>query len=218
MMYEAKIAEQLSQREQLEKRMEEYEKEIAEKESRIVGLEEEKFAWERERKGLRWLVTTGRMGDPNQAEQSVQLQITDSDATAVSEEGKSDYRRSFTMPAHLSALPSEDEDQKADPSAKIVVVSTDGVKPAPQGSNPSSSIAASRPLSMISQVSATSSRTSMDDQLLHVRTTSGQSNLKRHSMYEAGASSAATVGRRPLSAALEDMVRVWRLRAVETFR
>lgn len=95
----------------------------------------------------------------------------------------------------------------ADEADNTLKANAEDLSPTPRKSNTSSSVAASRPLSMVSAASVTSSRTSMDDQLLHPRTASGNGSLKlkRHSMYESPGSP-QTPARRPLSAALDDMV------------
>ncbi|KAG8921723.1 hypothetical protein FRC00_008311, partial [Tulasnella sp. 408] len=104
--YETRLAEierekvdLLAEREQFAMRLQELEKELAERDHRISQLESEKFAWERERKGLRWLVTSGRMGASagsrpmsrsstagSLSKEAEQMKPADSEATIISAE------------------------------------------------------------------------------------------------------------------------------------
>ncbi|KAG8963673.1 hypothetical protein FRC05_004554 [Tulasnella sp. 425] len=220
--YETKLSEierekvdLVAEREQFAKRLQELEKELAERDHRISQLEAEKFAWERERKGLRWLVTSGRMGASagsrpmsragSSSKEAAHMKPTDSELTAISVEDSVEEPLTTTEPK--TAL--SEQDNVTDQTVRIDVTE---VTPTPRRSHNSSSTAPSRPLSVISvtsQVSVTSSRTSLDDGLLHPRITApGSSNkMKRHSMYEAATiATPSSASRRPLSAALEDML------------
>ncbi|KAG9042550.1 hypothetical protein FS837_010729 [Tulasnella sp. UAMH 9824] len=215
----------LAEREQFAKRLQELEKELAERDHRISQLESEKFAWERERKGLRWLVTSGRMGasagsrptsrSGSLSKEPEQMKPTDSEATIVSTEDFVDESPANPEPKavveDVNDAILDTESVPASGSDQTLRIDVTEVTPTPRRSNNSSSTAASRPVSVISQMSAASSRTSLDDGLLHPRitTTSGPSSnkMKRHSMYEAATIATPTsVSRRPLSAALEDML------------
>ncbi|KAG9019146.1 hypothetical protein FRB90_005983 [Tulasnella sp. 427] len=207
----------VAEREQFAKRLQELEKDLAERDHRISQLESEKFAWERERKGLRWLVTSGRMGTSAHAaarpvsvamsrssstpQDAPHMKQADSQATVISAEDEFDINALNPT----GSFPVSNSDQ----TLRIDVTEA---APTPRRSNNSSSTAPSRPLSMMSvasQVSATSSRTSLDDGLLHPRldTSTTSNKMKRHSMYEAATITTPSSGsRRPLSAALEDML------------
>ncbi|KAG9041293.1 hypothetical protein FS837_012432 [Tulasnella sp. UAMH 9824] len=203
----------LAERERFAKRLQELEK------------ESEKFAWERERKGLRWLVTSGRMGasagsrpmsrSGSMSKEAEEMKPTDSEATIVSTE---DFVDESPANAEPKAVVEDVKDHILDAesvpasgSDQTLRIDVTEVTPTPRRSNNSSSTAASSPFSVISQMSAASSRTSLGDGLLHPRitTTPGPSSnkMKRHSMYEAATIVTPTsVSRRPLSAALEDML------------
>lgn len=218
----------LAEREQFAKRLQELEKEMAERDHRITQLEAEKFAWERERKGLRWLVTSGRMGasagsrpmsrssstSGSLSRAATHMRPTDSEATAISAEDPVEEPSAIAEPkveveeSGTDAIP-DVEPVSVSSSEQTLRIDITEVTPTPRRSNNSSSTAPSRPVSVISQVSVTSSRTSLDDGLLHPRiSTSDSSNkMKRHSMYEAATIATPTsVSRRPLSAALDDML------------
>ncbi|KAG9026082.1 hypothetical protein FRB95_009459 [Tulasnella sp. JGI-2019a] len=219
------------EREEYERRLKDFEKQVVEMSSKIVALEEARFGWERERKGLMWLV--GRVGEEADGEEEATRALpmigpSDSQKTAIATDDnpvqtsnaavkRPGFRRSVTMPATL--------DLAAKMTASIIpinVTSDSEVPSHPKSINVSShqdqdqkpitpllnAFTISRPISTY----ASSLRTSLDEQLLQPREllrrgTGSQSslNVRRHSLHVDSPSLASKGGKR-LSAALDDML------------
>ncbi|KAG8896041.1 hypothetical protein FRB99_000204 [Tulasnella sp. 403] len=184
-----------AERMEYEKRIEECEQALESKERRIHQLEEEKFEWEKERKGLRWLVGVGRLG-------AVPLRPSDSEATVVGEtpdltpDATNTPTTAFDDPSprvvggpYFTPPPPSRVFTFSEPQVVVNLPDAKGEKRRPVTGT------TSRPVSLVSESAL--SRTSMDDGLLGVVRDAA---VKRHSMYESGRKG------RPLSVALEDML------------
>ncbi|KAG8877916.1 hypothetical protein FRB97_002914 [Tulasnella sp. 331] len=183
------------ERAEYDRRMEEFERQLDERDARIVALEEARYRWERERKGLRWLV--GRVGPGVEVEgdhddgSRVAAGLTtigpsDSEMTAISvrDEGvqtevshlltkRPGFKRSVTLPATLELT--------GEMTASIVPVNV--ISNSPDNSRPKSILVSiSQPSDQklvtplldafaVSRPLSTEpvSRTSLDEQLLHGR-------------------------------------------------